>query len=647
MDTNNFHKINTINKKKPKQEIKKLGELLRDSGLITKEQLQRALINQKKSKRKLGEILVDMCFCSHKDIAKILSAQLGIQFIDFSTVAIDPEALQLIPEKLCRKHTLIPLSLDNKIIKTVFSDPLDLDAIDELRFASGKHIKPCISTPDKIREAIARNYNLHIPLQDLVTSLPIQSPLEVVFDGDNDVDDVSGLIKRSETAPVITMVNGIITNAIQKRASDIHIEPQQKIVKLRMRVDGLLEDVMSLPKWVQFLIISRIKIMAKMDIAEKRVPQDGRIKIIIKEKELDLRVSSLPTQYGENIVIRVLDARADSFKMENMGFSETQLKKVTSMIDRPQGFVLVTGPTGSGKSSTLYSILNRIKSDTINIVTLEDPIEYEISGLSQVNVNEKVGLSFAFSLRSILRQDPDAIMIGEIRDGETGCIATQASVTGHLVLSSIHTNSTIATINRLRNIGVPSYLIASSLNGIISQRLIRLICPSCKTEYHPTDEEFLKIGIKFDEVKDMHFYKGSGCTKCSNTGYSGRTGIFEVLTISTKMRELINSDASEDVVLKEALHSGMEYMAYDGFEKVKKGLTTLEELNRVLVFEEEDKKKTVICPSCSSSISPDFINCPFCGETLSETCTSCGRPKEETWKFCPYCKRDFQSLNYG
>jgi len=559
-------------------------------------------------------------------------------------VAIEPEAIQTISEKLCRKHTLIPLSLDKNIIKAVLADPLDLAAIDELRFASGKHVQPCISTPDKIKEAIAHNYHIHIPLQDLVTSLSIQSPVEVVFEGENEVD-VSDLIKRSETAPVITMVNGIIINSIQKRASDIHIEPQQKSVKLRMRIDGLLKDEMSLPKWVQCLVTSRIKIMAKMDISEKRIPQDGRLKIRIKNKELDLRVSSLPTQYGENIVIRILDARADSFQLENMGFSDVQLKKVISMIDRPQGFILVTGPTGSGKSSTLYAMLNRIKSNSIHIVTLEDPIEYEIPGLSQVNVNEKVGLTFSFSLRSILRQDPDAIMVGEIRDGETGCIATQASVTGHLVFSSIHTNSAVATINRLKNMGVPTYLVSSALNGVISQRLMRLICPNCKTKYEPTEDEFVKIGIKGNEVKNIDFYKGAGCDKCGHTGYKGRIGIFEILPITAKMRELINNDASEDILLKESLKSGMKYLVHDGFEKVKRGLTTLEELNRILIFEEEEKNKTVICPNCSSSIRSDFINCPFCGETLSDICSSCGRPKEENWKFCPYCKCDFQSLN--
>ncbi|RMF92350.1 MAG: type II secretion system protein GspE [Candidatus Schekmanbacteria bacterium] len=638
----NIHKLDAM---KIKKNIKKMGELLCDAGLITSEQLQKALAKQQKTNKKLGEILVEMCFISHMDIAKVLALQLGIQFIDFSETAVEPEAIQLVPEKLCRKHTLIPLSVDKKVIKAVFADPLDLSAIDELRFASGRNVQPCISTPDKIREAIAHNYHINIPLQDLISSLPIQSPVEIVFEGDNELD-ISDLIKRSETAPVIAMVNSIIINAVQRRASDIHIEPQQKFVNLRMRIDGLLKDIMTLPKWVQCLVISRIKIMAKMDISEKRIPQDGRIKIRIKNKELDLRVSSLPTQYGENIVIRILDMKADSFQLENIGLGSEELKKVISMIDRSQGMILLSGPTGSGKTSTLYAMLNRIKSNTIHIVTLEDPIEYEIPGISQVNVNEKVGLTFAFSLRSILRQDPDAIMVGEIRDVETACIAAQASITGHLVLSSVHTNSTISTITRLKNMGVPSYLISSSLNGIISQRLVRLICPNCKTKYNPSEEEFVKIGLRPEDIKNNNFYKGTGCQKCSHTGYSGRIGVFEVLTITPKFRELINNDAPAELLQKEAINSGMKYMIFDGLEKVKKGLTTLEELNRVLIFEEEEIR-SVICPNCNSSIKSDFINCPFCGITLSKVCPSCGRQKEENWKYCPYCKNNFQELNYA
>ncbi|OGL43519.1 MAG: hypothetical protein A2W05_01270 [Candidatus Schekmanbacteria bacterium RBG_16_38_10] len=438
------------------------------------------------------------------------------------------------------------------------------------------------------------------------------------------------------------MVNAIVSNAIKDKASDIHIKPQQNEVKLRERVDGLLRDMMTLPKWVQGLVTSRIKIMAKMDITEKRIPQDGRIKIRIENKEVDLRVSTLPTQYGENVVIRILDNKSKIFDIDSIGFSKEYTEVVKSMMNKPQGFILITGPTGSGKTSTLYCMLNYIKSEKIHIVSLEDPIEYEMPGISQVSINEKVGLTFPFSLRAVMRQDPDVILVGEIRDAETAFIAMQASVTGHLVFSSLHTNNTIGTITRLKNMGVPNYLIASSLNGVIAQRLVRLICPKCKVPYIPSSDEFISIGIKPDETKGIRFYKGTGCEDCGNSGYSGRIGIFEILNINSQIKELIVSDASEDAITKAALSSGLKYIIHDGIEKVKEGLTTLEELNRMLVFEDEG---TTICPKCSTTIRSDFMNCPNCSHTITILCSSCGKPREKEWKFCPYCKAEYHSIH--
>ncbi|MBI5374549.1 MAG: Flp pilus assembly complex ATPase component TadA [Candidatus Schekmanbacteria bacterium] len=628
-----------------KRETRKIGELLCDAGLITKEQLEASLSKQKETKKKLGEVFVSLGFIKEIDIAQVLSVQLGISYVDFSSAVVEPEAIQLVTEKICTKHTLIPISVENKIIKAAFADPLDLTAIDELRFITGKTVQPAVSTASQIKEAISHHFHLSAPLQELVKDISADGHIEVIYDADSETE-LSEIVKKSETAPVISMVNGIFQNAIEHKASDIHITPQQKSLKLKERIDGLLRDVMTLPKWVQGLVISRIKIMAKMDIAEKRIPQDGRIKIMVKKKELDLRVSTLPTQYGENVVIRVLDSRANIFNLEEMGFVEEDLNLIKSMIEKPQGFILVTGPTGSGKSSTLYAMINHIKRESINVVTLEDPIEYELTGLSQVGVNEKVGLTFSFCLRSILRQDPDVIMIGEIRDGETAAIATQASVTGHIVLSSIHTNNAVATISRLKNMGIPGYLIASSLNGVISQRLVRLICENCKTSYKPSHDEFIKIGLKSEDFSDMSFFKGTGCSKCGNTGYKGRIGLFEVLAVNSRIRELISSGASEDVITKAAITSGMSFIVQDGLRKVGKGLTTLAELNRVIVFEEETKG-TMICPICKASIKDEFVNCPYCGYSISDQCASCGKQKQPDWHYCPYCKTELPVLTEG
>ena len=624
-----------------KGKSKRTGELLFEAGLITEEQLHQALEKEKEGKKRIGEVIVEMGFASEKDIVTVLSAQLGISFIDFSAIYVEPEALQIVPETICRKHTLVPISIDKDTTQVVFADPLDFEAIDAVRFVTGKSVRPAISTAKQIQEAISQYYHMATPLQALVDDLHLESSVEVVYGQKQDEIEDSVLVKKSEAPPIVRMVNGMIVSAFENRASDVHLEPQQKIIRLRERVDGLMRDVMTLPKWVQGLVISRIKIMAGMDITEKRIPQDGKIKIRLKERELDLRVSTLPAQYGENVVIRILDGQSRPSHLEQIGFSDKDLAKVKSLIERPQGLVLIAGPTGSGKTSTQYAMIHHIKSEAIHIVTLEDPVEYEVPGATQVQINEKVGLTFAFSLRSVLRQDPDVILVGEIRDTDTAFISMQASITGHLVLSSIHTLSALSTITRLKNMGILPYLISSSLNGVIAQRLVRIICPYCKTAYHLDPEEMVKMGIvsKAEDAKGLQFYKGKGCEKCGNTGYRGRTGIYEVFVVNKKIRDLIASDASEEVITKAALSSGMKTLWYEGLRKVKEGLTTIEELNRVLTLEEEEMP--VFCPSCNASIKSEFISCPYCGYSITSVCYSCGKAKKPGWKYCPYCSTEF------
>jgi len=397
---------------------------------------------------------------------------------------------------------------------------------------------------------------------------------------------------------------------------------------------------MQLPKWVQGSVASSIKLMAKMDIAERRISQDGRIKVRLGEKTLDLRISTLPTQYGETVVMRVLDPKAAMIRLNNIGLQKLDWESTIDMIERPQGVVLITGPTGCGKTSTLYGMIEHIKGEEINIITIEDPIEYELNGVNQVNVNEKTGLTFAYTLRSVLRQDPDVILVGEMRDSETALIALQASLTGHLVFSTLHTNDAVSSIIRLKHLGIPPYLIASSLNGIVAQRLVRKICLQSKEEYPPTTDELKRLGIMGEGNQKL--YRGHGCKSCNGSGYTGRVGIFEVLVLNNKIRDMIAADASEQDLSKTLAEAGMTSMQMDGIRKVAAGITTLEELNRVVYLAKEDKELTGVCPSCLQPIRVDSDVCPHCDHLIKKSCPSCGKARQPEWIICPFCAALFE-----
>ncbi len=624
----------------PKRQIfKKLGEILVESGLITKGQLERAIEEQKRRRKRLGETLIELGYTTEEDIARTLSVQLGIPYIDLTTAVVEPEAIEKIPERIAKKHMVLPMSVDKNVLTLVMADPLNFEAIKDIEFMSGMSVKPAVSTQTQIQNAIQRYYHLSEPLQEVLEKMS-HGFVEVVPESVEMVQDLEleEAIRKGKSPPIIRMVNNIIFHAIKSRASDIHIEPREKTVVVRERVDGLLREVFQLPKWVHGAITSRIKIMARMDIAEKRIPQDGRIKIRIENRDIDLRVSTLPIQYGEDIVIRVLDSSRAIIKIEELGLRPEDLRRLRSLIEVPQGVVLVTGPTGSGKTSTLYAMINHIKKEVINIITLEDPIEYELKGINQVAINEKTGLTFAYTLRSVLRQDPDVIMVGEMRDAETAKIAIQASLTGHLVLSTLHTNTAVAAITRLKNLGIEPYLIASSLNGIIAQRLVRRLCPRCKEPYVPSKEDLLKLGITSEPTTEIKFYRAHGCTECNRTGYKGRIGVFEILVCNGFIKELITSDAPEEAILKAAVEGGMRYMVEDGIEKVKAGITSVDELMRVLYVKEE----VIICKGCARPLKSDFITCPYCGYSIVSRCPSCGRHRESEWRFCPYCRTNFE-----
>jgi len=621
---------------------KKLGEILLDSKLITKDHFLKAMEEQKKTNKRFGEVLTELGFVTEEKVARCLSDQLGIPYTDLKNAVVEPEAINLLTERLARKTLGLPLSVDKRFITVAMADPLDFEAINNIGFATNREVRPTIAPPKDIKAAIRRFYHLSTSLQKILGEIQGE-PIEVVTEkeGSPEADAMEELARESESPPIIRLVNSVFVHATRNRASDIHFEPRENMLRVRERVDGLLMDTFELPKLVQGAVTSRIKIMARMDITEKNIPQDGRIKMQMEGRFLDLRVSTLPTYYGEKITIRILDSRALKSKLEDVGPSEKDYQRIRSIIDRPQGIVLITGPTGSGKTSTLYAMVNQIKTDAINIITLEDPIEYELKGINQVAINEKTGLTFAFALRSVLRQDPDVIMVGEMRDAETAKIAVEASLTGHLVLSTLHTNTAVGAITRLKNLGIQPYLIASSLNGVLAQRLVRRICEECKKPYTPSEEELMKIRLWGKDPTSFKTYKGAGCEACHYTGYKGRTGVFEVLTIDPGVRELIADDAPEEAICKAAQDGGMKYMGEDGLGKVNQGITSIDELLRVLYVRGEEE--AILCPNCNEAVRQDSPACPFCEYILVNKCPTCGTARELRWIYCPYCGWGFQT----
>ncbi|MGB3096656.1 MAG: ATPase, T2SS/T4P/T4SS family [Candidatus Deferrimicrobiaceae bacterium] len=617
---------------------KRLGELLVETGLLSEESLTRVLSEQRTVRKKLGEIIVDQGLATEDEIAQALSLQLGIPLVDLTNTPVEPQAVELIPEKVARKHLIMPISLDERDLHVAMADPLSFEAFEDVRFASGYTIKTTIATRTGVLWAIDQHYHLGSSLSTIVKDITEERLVEVVQDTrETDRKDSEDLRKKSEAAPIIRMVNLFVAEAADQGASDIHVEPSKTTMLVRNRVDGVLRKSLELPKWVQGAVISRIKIMAKMDIAEKRLPQDGRIGVRVGSKTLDLRVSTMPAAYGEKVVIRILDQATAQISLEAMGMPEEDRLQLEGLIHRPQGILLVTGPTGSGKTTTLYSAIEKIKSVERNITTIEDPIEYDISGVNQVAVQEKIGLSFAVTLRAMLRQDPDVIMLGEMRDLDTTTIAMQAALTGHLVLSTIHTNSSAASVTRLRNLGIPSYLISSTLIAIVSQRLVRVICPKCRVKDEPSERDLARVGLAQTKKGEISFFRGEGCKACGETGYRGRTGIFEILPFHQQMRDLVVSKGSETDIRQLAVAKGMVTLGQAALAKVKAGVTTLSELYRVVETEEEFGAG---CPHCGTSLGADFVVCPGCGHSLVSSCPSCQKMVSPDWKFCPYCRHN-------
>jgi type IV pilus assembly protein PilB len=631
---------------------KKIGECLVHAGLITEADLQAALTEHKRTGERVGVVLVRMNLATEKQIAKALAVQLGFPYIHLAENPPDPSAVVLIPKEVSLKRVCVAVGLEKNLLTVAMADPLLFSLVQDLEFQTGYRIKQVVSTRGDIVDAINTGYpdkalaRIGQPGSELATLPgarrgavdPAQRETALARRSEEDVfEPVAGLKERSEAAPIVDLVDLIVKSAIKSKASDIHVEPMEKGVLIRHRLDGLLKEVMDLPKWVHEGLITRLKIMAGMDIAEKRLPQDGRLRATSEDgSDVDFRVSSLRTLFGEKVVMRVLDHRKGVPALEEIGMSATSLEEMRAFLRHQHGMILVVGPTGSGKTTTLSSALTAVRSERTNIITIEDPIEYQIPGVNQTQINEKIKLTFASALRSILRQDPDVILIGEIRDAETAKIAMQAAQTGHLVLSTLHTDNAPSSVTRLMDIGAEPYVIASALVGVVAQRLVRRLCVHCRRQYTPPGETLRGLNITDADAAAIPFYKSMGCDQCNHTGYRGRVGIYEVMKVTDKLRRLISSRVTEDQIREGALSGGMISLGEDGLAKVKSGVTTPEELLRVVT---EVREVRTLCSGCGSVVGVDFLVCPQCGKRVSGGCPQCGRALQPGWNFCPYCSR--------
>jgi type IV pilus assembly protein PilB len=567
---------------------KQIGEILVARGYVTTEQLQAALEAQSglPTMEALGDTLVSMGYLSPTDKLRCLAEQWGVEFVELESFPVDTEILKLVGQEICRRYKALPISRPNGKIVVAMKEPNDIYAIDALRLILGSDVEPVLADEEDILEAIGRFYADDHSAQEAVQTALREIDLDEIevatASSETDEMGVEQLRELVEEAPVVRLSNLILSQAVRDGASDIHIEPTREGVRVRFRLDGILHEGMLLPRKVQSALISRVKIMAQMDIAEKRAPQDGRVSLIIEGKQWDFRCSTLPSIFGEKVVLRVLDKSAISIGLHRLGILPKTLEQFENVIQRTYGIILVTGPTGSGKSTTLYSVLSKLNSPEKNILTIEDPVEYELPGITQTGVNPRAGLTFASGLRCMLRQDPNIIMLGEIRDGETALIAVEAALTGHLVLSTLHTNDAPGAIARLLDMGIEPFLIASAVCGVLAQRLVRVICPKCKAAYQPPMDAVRRLGMSMENSQGVKFFRGHGCEFCKGTGYKGRTGIYELMTVNDELRELALERASAHRLKEAAVRSGMITLKSDATEKVLLGITTLEETLRVI-----------------------------------------------------------------
>lgn len=555
----------------------RLGDLLISAGVIRPEQLNDALAIQKKTRERLGDVLINNGIITEQQLIEVLQMQLGVDFVDLTAVSIPLELARFVPRSIAKKYCVVPVKLQKDELYVAMSDPLNFEAQEEVKSASHKQVVPMIATRRAVEQAIATLYG------NEGTARAIEEMKREA--GSNQADIVPVQMSKAvdngaAEAPTIRFVNSVIERAITERASDIHLEPQEGEMVVRMRIDGVLRRIFTVPANLQATVIARLKIMGGMNIAERKIPQDGRAMVTAKDKEIDLRISSIPTIYGEKIVLRLLDKSSGHINRKTIGLEGEDEKKYDRLLKNSSGVILIVGPTGSGKSTTMCAMIQELCNEQTNIMTLEDPVEYNIPGANQCQINEKTGMTFAAGLRSILRQDPDVISVGEIRDGETASIAVRAAITGHLVISTLHTNDAVSTISRLVDIGVEPYMISSALRGVVSQRLVRKICPQCRKAYTPTEEEKRMVGIA--ENEDVTFYKGEGCQECGRTGYRGRRGVFEILTLDAALRREVANNASSEELTRTALENGFVTMKDNCRRLVLEGVTTVAEAAKAI-----------------------------------------------------------------
>ena len=565
---------------------------------------------------------------TEEETAQAVATGLKLPLLHLPSVRFDESATKRLSQAMASRFGVVPVRIDKDVLILAMTNPFDQELIKEVEFSTGCRIRPAVAPRSRIVDAIDSYYKFDSSLRTLLSGLP-ETPVIGIETAQNETIDGGALSKQAEEAPIVKMVNLILVEAMKDKASDIHIEPGPNLVQVRYRINGILHDALQVPNWVQSAVVARIKVLAKLDITERRVPQDGRMRVRYQGGVIDLRISSLPTSYGEKLVMRVLDPSTSLRRLDKIGFSGRDLMVLRDAIRKPEGLILVTGPTGSGKTTTLYAIVQEILSPERNIVTVENPIEYEIKGVAQVEVNEKQGLTFAGALRSILRQDPDVILIGEIRDRETAEVAFQAAQTGHLVLSTLHTADTASTITRLVDLGIEPYLIASSLHAVIAQRLARTVCPQCAEPFSPDTQTLQSLGI----TDASRLQRGIGCPACHGSGYDSRTGVYEVLRITKPVQQLIESRAPESAIRNQAQGEGMLTLVQDAVTKIEAGRTTPDEVQRVI----EVGKRSPACPQCLAPIEDTFTLCPFCLFQLRAACRSCGMTLRKEWQTCPFC----------
>jgi type IV pilus assembly protein PilB len=567
-------------------ETRTVADIIREVTNVSSDQLRQALEVQKETREPLAQILVNMGLISEKEKARILGRQWGIPFVDLGERLVDRELLKVIPHHLLQRWKAVPVDRNGPRLVVAMANPLDVYAIDQMRLVAGCDVEPVIATADDVAAALGQSLSAREEIGAALQELSEETggdggDIQLEERTREDEVSVDQLREMLEDAPVVRLANLIVRQAIRDKASDIHVQPEASRVRIRFRIDGVLHDVMTVPKKVQAPLISRIKVMADLDIAEKRAPQDGRISLRVAGREFDFRVSTNPGVNGEKVVMRILDKRGVQVGLNQLGMPAAMMEDFEALVNRSYGIIAVTGPTGSGKSTTLYAVLNTINSPEKNLLTIEDPVEYQLPGLTQTAVNERAGVTFATALRTFLRQDPDVILVGEIRDTETALIATEAALTGHLVFSTLHTNDAPTAVARLIEMGVEPFLIASSVIGVMAQRLVRVICPECKESYTPPVEAFRRLNLAVD-TEAVTFYRGRGCDRCRQTGYRGRIGIFELMLVTDSMRELILRKAPTHEIRQHALEAGMVTLQQDAMQKVLEGITTMEEALRVV-----------------------------------------------------------------